>query len=95
MYAKCICRVPDLSNWTVIHITGRDRVIRCSACRQAWHTTASYAEELPVDPVSPYEWRQLIRTPEYHKGEGMIEGEEDGYLDSARPSIFAKEDPNP
>ena len=38
MYAKCICRVPDLSNWTVIHITGRDRVDDClQVCTAAGH----------------------------------------------------------
>ena len=93
MYAKCICHVPDAANWTVIHITGRDRVIRCSACRQAWHTTASYALELPEEPISPYEWRKLIRTPDYHKGEPLIEGGDDGYLDPSTESVFTPEQP--
>lgn len=88
MYAKCICRVPDPENWTVIHITGRDRVVRCSGCKQIWHSTAVYAKELKEDFVSPYRWRQLIHTPDYHKGEDPIEGEENSYLDPAFESRF-------
>lgn len=88
MYAKCICRVPDPENWTVIHITGRDRVVRCACCRQIWHSTAAYARDLKENFVSPYQWRQLIHTPDYHKGEDPIEGEEDTYLDPAFVSRF-------
>ena len=44
MQAKCSCRVPDPANWTIIHITGRDRVIRCSACRQIWRERASSSD---------------------------------------------------
>ena len=88
MYAKCICRVPDPTHWHVIYITGRDRVVRCADCRQIWHSTASYAQELEEELVSPYEWKQFIHTPEYHKGEDVIEGEPDSYLDPAFRSIF-------
>ena len=90
MYAKCICRVPDPNNWTVIHLTGRDRVIRCACCRQIWHSTAAYAQELNEDLVSPYQWRSLIKTPDYHKSEAPVEGEENGYLD---PSLENRLDP--
>ena len=92
MTYKCICRVPDLGNWSVIKISGRDWIVRCSACRQAWHTTAAYAAELPEKPISPYEWRRLIRTPDYHKGEDAVEGEEEGYLDPDFESRFLKEE---
>ena len=81
MYAKCICRVPDPNNWTVIHITGRDRVVRCAVCSQIWHSTGVYAKDLPENLVSPYQWRQYLHSPDYHKGEDPIEGEEGGYLD--------------
>lgn len=91
MQAKCICRVPDINNWTIIHITGRDHVIRCSQCRQIWHSYGSYTKELTEDLVSPYEWRHLIRTPEYHKGDYEIEGEPESYLDPAFESRFEGE----
>lgn len=87
MYAKCICRTPDPQFWTVIHITGRDRVVRCSGCRQIWHSTAAYAKDLPENLVSPYQWRQYIHTPDYHK-EDPVEGEADSYLDPAFKSRF-------
>lgn len=93
MTYKCRCHYPDLENWSVIKISGRDWIVRCSKCRQVWHTTASYAAELPEKPISPYEWRKLIHTPDYHKGEDAIEGEPDGYLDPAFESRFEKEDP--
>ena len=91
MQAKCTCRVPNPENWTVIHITGRDRVIRCSACRQIWHSVAAYAKELPEQFVSPYQWRQYIHSPDYHKGEDPIEGETDSYLDPNFKSRFEQE----
>lgn len=91
MRAKCICKIPDIGNWTVIHITGRDRVIRCSECHQIWHSFAAYTNEIPEQLVSPYEWRHLIRTPDYHKGESEFEGEEDSYLDPAFESRFDRE----
>lgn len=93
MRVKCYCRVPDITNWTIIHITGRDRVIRCSQCRQIWHSYASYTSELKEELVSPYEWRRLIHTPDYHKGEDPIEGEPDSYLDPAFESVFETDEP--
>ena len=88
MTYKCNCRIPDFENWSVIKISGRDWIVRCSACRQVWHTTAAYAADLPEKPISPYEWRRLIHTPDYHKGEETAEGEEGGYLDPAFESRF-------
>lgn len=93
MTFKCNCRVPDIMNWSVIKISGRDWIVRCSACRQVWHTTAAYAAELPEKPISPYEWRRLIHSPDYHKGEDSVEGEADGYLDPNFESRFEKEEP--
>ena len=52
MTYKCNCRVPDIMNWSVIKISGRDWIVRCSACRQVWHTTAAYAAELSEKPIS-------------------------------------------
>ena len=92
MQAKCSCQVPDIANWTIIHITGRDRVIRCSACRQIWHSYAAYTKEIPEQLVSPYEWKHLIRTPDYHKGEDEIDGESGSYLDPAFVSRFENHD---
>ena len=81
MTYKCNCRIPNTENWSVIKISGRDWIVRCSACRQVWHTTAAYAADLPEKPISPYQWRKLIHTPDYHKGEEIPEGETNGYLD--------------
>ena len=92
MTYKCNCRVPDIENWSVIKISGRDWIVRCSACRQVWHTTAAYAADLPEKPISPYEWRRLIHTPDYHKGEDPIEGEEGGYLGPDFESRFQKKE---
>ena len=91
MTYKCSCPCPDPSNWTVIRISGRDSVVRCSACRQIWHTTAEYADSLPERKVSQYEWRQLIKTADYHKGEDPLFGEPDGYLDPNFESRFTGE----
>ena len=52
---KCQCHVPDPQNWSVIRISGRDRIIRCSACKHIWHTVGKYSEDLPEKPVSEYE----------------------------------------
>ena len=82
MTYKCSCKSPDPANWSVIRISGRDYIVRCSACRQIWHTTAAYGESLPERKVTQYEWRHLIKTADYHKGEDPAEGEPDGYLDS-------------
>lgn len=30
MTYKCYCRVPDVENWSVIKISGRDWIVRCS-----------------------------------------------------------------
>jgi hypothetical protein len=92
MTYKCNCRVPDPENWTVIKISGRDWIVRCSVCRQVWHTTAAYAADLPRKPISPYQWRKLIHTPDYHKGDDGPEGEPNGYLDPAFESRFTKEE---
>ncbi len=93
MTYKCFCRVPDVENWSVIKISGRDWIVRCSKCRQVWHTTAAYAKDLPENPISPYQWRKLIHTADYHKGELPIEGEPDGYLSPDFKSRFTEEEP--
>ena len=90
---KCQCRIPDPQNWSVIRISGRDRIVRCSACRQIWHTVGKYSEDLAEKPVSKYEWRQLIHTPEYHKGEEPILGEANTYIDPEFRSRFLEEEP--
>ena len=90
---KCQCHVPDPQNWSVIRISGRDRIIRCSACKHIWHTVGKYSEDLPEKPVSDYEWRRLIQTPEYHKGEEPLEGEPDSYLDPEFENRFLTEEP--
>lgn len=87
MHAKCICRIPDPANWTVIRISGRDRVVRCAACRQIWHTTGDYAEELTEEIVSPYQWRQYIHSRDYHREPPVI-GEPGSYLDPEFKSVF-------
>ena len=92
MFGECKCRIPDPQFWTVIHITGRDRVVRCSGCNQIWHTTAAYAKELPENLVSPYQWRQYIHSPNYHKGEDTVVGEEGSYLDPDFRSCFETEE---
>ncbi|MBQ5986651.1 MAG: hypothetical protein IJL59_05265 [Clostridia bacterium] len=45
----------------------------CKACQQAWHTTAAYAEELPVELCSPYRWREIVASPGYHAREEETE----------------------
>lgn len=93
MTYKCYCRVPDVENWSVIKSSGRDWIVRCSKCRQVWHTTAAYAKELPENPISPYQWRKLIHTSDYHKGELPVEGDPDGYLSPDFKSRFTEEEP--
>lgn len=91
MTYKCICPEPNTANWSVIRLSGRDSIVRCSVCGQIWHTTASYAAQLPERQVSQFEWRQLIKSADYHKGEDEIEGEPGGYLDPDFASIFEEE----
>ena len=90
---KCQCHVPDPQNWSVIRHSGRDRIIRCHACKHIWHTAGTNSEDLPEKPVSEYEWRRLIQTPEYHKGEEPLEGEPDSYLDPEFENRFLTEEP--
>ena len=69
MVYKCFCQKPDVANWSVIRISGRDRIVRCAKCRQVWHTQAAYALDLPEDPIPTFLWRKLIHSADYHKGE--------------------------
>jgi uncharacterized Zn finger protein len=89
---KCQCRVPDPQDWTVIRISGRDKIIRCSACGHIWHTVAKYSDDLPEKTVSEYEWRRLIHTPEYHKGEEPLPCDPGEYLDPDFKSRFLERD---
>ncbi len=91
MTYKCSCPSPDTANWSVIRISGRDSVVRCSVCGQIWHTTASYADSLPERQVTQFEWKRLIKTADYHKGEDPVEGEPDGYLDPDFESRFTED----
>lgn len=90
---KCFCTDPDPSNWTVIRVSGRDYIIRCSKCRQIWHTVASYAKDLPEKPILQYEWQQLIHTSDYHKGELPVSDGKNGYLDPDFESRLLAEEP--
>ena len=93
MLTKCICETPDPGNWTVIHVTRRDRVIRCTVCRQIWHSTAVYTDDLKEELLSPFQWKQIIKTADYHKSEDLTDGEEDSYLDPAFINRFEEPDP--
>ena len=91
MTYKCCCPTPDIGNWTRIRISGRDYIVRCNACEQVWHTTASYAESLPEQQITQFEWKQIIKSEQYHKGEDTVAGEPDGYLDPDFESRFTED----
>lgn len=79
---KCTCKVPNVENWSVIHVTAKNKVVRCCVCHQAWHTEAAYANELSSDLISLYAWSRFIKTPDYHR-ENEPKGDEGSYLDPA------------
>ena len=93
MTYKCYCCDPDMGNWSVIRISGRDRIVRCEKCRQVWHTTAAYAAELPEMPIPTYQRRKLIKTADYHKGELPVNGRPNGYLSPDFQSRFTEDNP--
>ena len=67
---KCTCYPAKFDDWRIIRITDRDRIVRCKTCKEVWHTTASYAVEIPVELISEYEWnRQILPSYHYHKRE--------------------------
>ncbi len=91
MTYKCRCPSPNAENWTRIRISGRDSIVRCNLCGQVWHTTASYAASLPEQQITQFEWKQIIKSERYHKGEDAVAGEPDGYLDPNFESVFIEE----
>lgn len=71
---KCSCMPAVFEEWRIIRVTERDRVVRCRKCKEVWHTTASYADEIPEELVSEYEWtRNILPSYHYHKREDCID----------------------
>ena len=69
---KCQCHVPDPQNWSVIRISGRDRIIRCSACKHIWHTVGKYSEDLPESPCPNTNGAGLSRRPSITKAKSRL-----------------------
>ncbi len=68
-HCKCLCTPRSADRWVVVREQGITCVILCEGCKQAWHTAARYASDLPRDIASPYRWRQILRSQGYHMRE--------------------------
>ena len=72
-HCKCICTVRRADHWRVIRELDSCCVIYCLSCRQAWYTSARYADELERSIASPYRWRQIMRSEGFHMRETDVD----------------------